>query len=137
MQRTAICACGQASLAVSGPPEMHGVCHCENCKRRTGSAFGVSTYFLKSSVTAQEGATTIYAFQSSGEDTRQERHFCSVCGTTLFWYISSLPQLIGVAGGCLAGSGLQAPVYSANHASKETWVALPSSCRAIDDEASV
>lgn len=42
MVRTATCCCGQTSIEVSGEPVFHCVCHCDNCKRRTGSAFGVS-----------------------------------------------------------------------------------------------
>ena len=49
---TATCACGQASITVNARPTMHGVCHCTNCKRRTGSAFGISAYFDKSAVVA-------------------------------------------------------------------------------------
>jgi len=39
MSRTPSCACGQASITVDSNPQMHGVCHCANCKRRTGGAF--------------------------------------------------------------------------------------------------
>jgi hypothetical protein len=69
MQRTAKCACGSASITVQGEPEQHNVCHCANCKRRTGSAFGISTYFQKSSVIEQLGETLVYA-RSAGRPAR-------------------------------------------------------------------
>jgi len=54
---TATCACGQAAVTVNALPTMHGVCHCTHCKRRTGSAFGISAYFDKTAVVARIGYT--------------------------------------------------------------------------------
>jgi hypothetical protein len=125
MPRTATCACGQISITVDGDPEIHAVCHCTNCKRRTGSAFGISAYFPKESVTARAGTTKVYAFHHATKGHDQERHFCERCGTTLFWYISSLPRLIGIAGGCFADAGLPEPTHSITHGKMEDWVDLP------------
>ena len=125
MQRTAVCACGQATITVSSNPTMHGVCHCTNCKRRTGSAFGISSYFTKSSVVETTGETAVYAFHHAPQNHDQERHFCSKCGTTLFWYVSALPELVGIAAGCFADEVLPDPTYSVAHRKKEGWLALP------------
>jgi hypothetical protein len=127
---TATCACGQASITVRAAPKMLGACHCTNCKRRTGSAFGVSAYFERSAVVARGGETQIYAFRHAAQDHDQERHFCKVCGTTLFWYISTLPEQIGIAGGCFAEQGLPEPTYSVADQKREAWVTLPSHWRA-------
>lgn len=125
MERTATCACGQTLITVKGDPTMHGVCHCTNCKRRTGSAFGISSYFPKSNVVRTSGETSKYAFHHEAQNHDQERHFCSKCGTSLFWFISSLPDLIGIAGGCFADEELPEPTYSVAHANKEAWVEFP------------
>jgi hypothetical protein len=125
---TAICACGQASITLSAPPALHGVCHCTNCKRRTGSAFGISAYFDKSAVVGTDGETVTYAFRDK-QNHDQERHFCKRCGTTLFWFISSLPDKIGVAGGCLSESPMPEPTFSASEAGRIPWVTLPASWR--------
>ena len=106
---------------------MHGLCHCTNCKRRTGSAFGISCYFPRASVTHQAGTMAIYAFHHRAQGHDQQRHFCTVCGTTLFWTISTMPALIGVAGGCFADDGLPEPTYSTAHGKKEPWLSLPPS----------
>lgn len=130
---TAICACGKASITVSMQPTMLGVCHCTNCKRRTGSAFGISAYFDRTSVVSMRGATSIYAFHHSKQNHDQERHFCSHCGTTLYWYISTLPEKIGIAGGCFDGECLREPSYSVSDAKREAWVSLPDSWRTYAD----
>jgi hypothetical protein len=133
MQRTATCACGQASISVNSLPTMHGICHCTNCKRRTGSAFGVSAYFDRSSVIDKTGETSIYAFHHAPQKHDQQRHFCARCGTTLFWFVSSLPEKIGIAGGCFVDDGLPEPTYSVTHRKKEPWLHLPDSWDVWDE----
>jgi hypothetical protein len=131
MQRTAKCACGATSITVTGEPEIHSVCHCVNCKRRTGSAFGISTYFRRDEVLEMIGETNVYAFHHDAQNHDQERHFCVTCGTTLFWTLSVLPNLIGIAGGCFAEMDLGEPKMSVSHAKKFAWVMLPDTWRIV------
>ena len=125
MPSTATCACGQLKLVVEGLPRMHGVCHCNDCKRRTGSAFGISTYFPVAAVSHIEGDSSVYAFHHAAQAHDQRRHFCPRCGSTVFWYVSVLPELIGVAGGCFAEAPPGEPDYSVTHGKKLPWVSLP------------
>ena len=127
MSMTARCACSNTSITVSGEPTYHGVCHCTNCKQRTGSAFGISTYFKRAEVSGQIGTTSVYAFHNQRQNHNQERHFCPTCGTTLFWYVSSLPELIGIAGGCFGEEYPGEPQASFTHCKKLPWVELPAS----------
>ncbi|MFN5131155.1 MAG: GFA family protein [Burkholderiales bacterium] len=99
---------------------MHGVCHCTNCKRRTGSAFGISAYFDRTAVVQRRGETKTYTFHHTAQNHDQERHFCSHCGTTLFWFVSSVPEKIGIAGGCFADAGLPEPSYSVTDWNRES-----------------
>lgn len=129
MLRTARCACGQASITLNADPVMHGVCHCGNCQRRTGSAFGISAYFDLAAVVAREGEMRTWAFHHAAQQHDQARHFCARCGTTLWWTISTLPDRIGVAGGCFAdATGDQAlpdPTYSVADDRRRGWLTLP------------
>lgn len=122
---TAICACGQASISVLGQPAIHGVCHCTNCKRRTGSAFGISAYFERQAVSDKRGTYTVYAFHHEAQNHDQSRHFCSRCGTTLFWFISTMPTMIGIAGGCFEDGALPQPTDSLHDHQRLPWVTLP------------
>jgi hypothetical protein len=105
---------------------MHGICHCTNCKRRTGSAFGISAYFDKATVMARSGETKVFSFHHAAQGHDQERHFCVNCGTTLYWFISTLPEKIGIAGGCFADDDLPSPNYSVNDRKREPWLSVPS-----------
>ena len=122
---TATCACKSVSITVAMPPSLHAVCHCTDCKRRTGSAFGVSAYFDRGAVSGIDGETAVYALRHPAQDQEQQRHFCKRCGTTLYWFISTLPDKIGIAGGCFGEQELPEPSVSASDAKRKPWVALP------------
>jgi hypothetical protein len=122
---TATCACGQASITVNAPPVLHGICHCTNCKRRTGSAFGISAYFERDAVVNTRGQTNVYAFHHAELKHDQARHFCSSCGTTLFWFVSNMPTRIGIAGGCFEPGALPEPDASHRDAKHVPWISLP------------
>ena len=125
MKRKAECCCGQLSIEVEGEPEIYGVCHCNNCKKRTGSAFGISAYFKNESVLGKSGDVTCYSLNNAEQNLDQKRYFCKSCGTTLFWSISTSPQLTGVAGGCFVAKPLGEPTYSTSHEKICSWLSLP------------
>ncbi len=131
MTKTASCACARATITVTGEPVLHGVCHCTNCKQRTGSAFGISAYFPRTAVVGSAGDTNTYAFRSV-QDHDQSRHFCTHCGTTLYWTLSALPELVGIAGGCFGEADLGEPTTSVTHSKKVGWVGLPETWRIVD-----
>ncbi|MBB3169454.1 GFA family protein [Simiduia aestuariiviva] len=124
LNRKAECCCGQLSVEVYGEPYLHSICHCSDCKKRTGSAFGISSYFKKDAVIAQSGKTDQYSFYHKEKNHEQIRHFCSSCGTTLYWYVSSFPDLVGIAGGCFIEDSLGEPTYSISHGGKLPWVRI-------------
>ena len=129
MKRTAQCCCGEVVVETTGEPKQHGMCHCNNCKQRTGSAFGLSAYFLEENVVLLSGQPSCYQFTNPNDGADQKRYFCSKCGTTVYWSVSSLPELVGVAGGCFTESPLEKPSYSASHGSKYAWLEVPSSIK--------
>jgi hypothetical protein len=129
MTRVAQCGCGAASISVDGEPRMHALCHCSDCKRRTGSAFAVSTYFLKANVVGRTGDFLVYSAKRRDDD--QEAHFCRTCGTTLFWFTGAKPHLIGIPAGCFPDNSLGAPTVSAKTGEKLPWVGLPDSWKFI------
>lgn len=124
LNRKAECCCGKLVIEVRGEPDLYGICHCNNCKKRTGSAFGISSYFKKVDILSISGESNQYSFYHHKQNHEQERHFCSSCGTTLYWYVSSFPDLIGIAGGCFIDFPLGEPKYSTSHGGKCNWVEL-------------
>lgn len=120
MVRKAECCCGACVIKVDTDPALYGVCNCDNCKKRTGSAFGLSSYFQESSFSIISSHTSLYELES--ESGMQQRHFCSKCGTTLYWYAEPFKGFVGVAGGCFTEVPLLEPDFSTMNDHKYDWV---------------
>jgi hypothetical protein len=124
MRRKAACCCGAAVIEVEGDPTLNAICHCDNCKRRTGSAFGWSAYFPDERVVSIEGEFLQHRIRDEAA-----RSFCAKCGTTLFWK-SLLPEqtdVTGIAGGAFLDPPLPEPVASATDQKRVPWIELPES----------
>jgi hypothetical protein len=124
MTRTASCACGKLRLRVEGEPVFVAACSCTQCQKRTGSPFGVSSYFKNDQVPSIEGAHKAFA-RSSDSGRKLESHFCPDCGSSVFWYAERLPDMIGIGVGFFADPAFPKPAFSVWEATKHPWVGLP------------
>ena len=64
-------------------------CHCDACKKRTGSAFGLSVPVDVENIISFSGTTT--TFIRTAEDSGRKVHyeFCPTCGTTVRWRLDA------------------------------------------------
>ena len=108
--RTASCACGQLRIACQGEPQKVSLCHCLDCQRRTGSAFGITAFFPRKAVSAEGRDTTCRRNADSGRAITF--HFCPDCGSTVFWEPEFKPEAIAVAVGAFADPGFPAPTQA-------------------------
>ena len=84
-ERAGRCMCGAVHFTVTEVPTEYGACHCEMCRRWTGSAFlGVSVPRVNFTWSGEEHIATL---QSSAW---AERAWCAKCGTCL-WYRVTTP----------------------------------------------
>ncbi len=75
--------CGAVRFTATNVPDTFGVCHCDMCRRWTGSAlFGVS---VAQSDLTWEGEAHIKTLQSSDW---AERAWCQRCGTSLYYHVT-------------------------------------------------
>ncbi|MFM5884379.1 MAG: GFA family protein [Novosphingobium sp.] len=118
------CSCGQLSLNVEGAPVLNALCHCSDCRRRTGSAFGWQTYFIEAQVGVQSGEAIARSVPVSEPQTR---YFCGQCGTTLWWTAGTAPGLVGVAGGAFEPDVLGDPIATYSDENRCVWLDLPES----------
>ena len=121
MTRTASCCCGACSVTVEGEPQVNGVCHCTDCKRRTGSAFGWQVYFRDQDVVAKRGVMSCYVV---GDPPRQERWFCQACGSTLWWKSDFLLGHTGLAAGAFE-TPMPEPNLRVTEEQRCPWIDLP------------
>lgn len=126
MVRTARCSCGACSIQVRGEPSLNGVCHCDDCRRRTGSAFGWQAYFPDDQVLNASGDFTQRRIRDE-----QVRSFCPACGTTLFWTSAFMPGHTGVAAGAFTETPLLPPSAEAAALRRHDWLNLPDGLRRL------
>lgn len=71
------CNCGQVRYEIEGDPIRIGLCHCETCRKETGSAFSYFGVWLRAQ-TEVTGETRFWSSRAGA------RHFCPACGSSLF-----------------------------------------------------
>src|ERR1044072_4880567 len=93
--REACCACGALTARAEGDPARLSICHCLDCKRRSGSAFSWNATYEADQVTIA-GAYKSFA-RGSDDGYWARSHFCGTCGVTVFYEIERRPGMISIA----------------------------------------
>ena len=122
MKASGHCQCGAVTFTIEGAPERMAQCHCDDCRRSTGTGHGVQAFFKKS-VVSISGATSTYQHLADSGNTRT-RHFCPVCGSRLFSENSSAPDTIGIAVGAFDNSDWYKPDQIVWFAKRPVWDAV-------------
>lgn len=123
-KREATCCCGQLRVVCDRDPVLVTLCHCFECQKRTGSAFGIAAFFVDEAV-AISGASTEFERQSDSGHAVMH-HFCPDCGSTVYWKAHRKPGLTAVAVGTFSDPSFPPPtqaVYATDH--RHPWVNLP------------
>jgi hypothetical protein len=121
--RRAECSCGQLAAICEGEPVRVSVCHCLDCKRRTGSAFSNNARFPEAKV-AFEGHSKAYA-RISDAGSKVTYSFCPECGTTVHYRIDAQPGLVAIPVGAFADLNFPPPFLSYYHSSRRyPWVGI-------------
>jgi len=121
--RTAACTCGRLSIACAGEPDKVSLCHCLECQRRTGSAFGLAAFFDRAAIRPTGPSQTYERTSDGGHPVRF--HFCGRCGSTVYWYPARTPARVAVAVGCFADPGFPAPTQTVFTERGHGWAATP------------
>ena len=123
LARTACCCCSALTVETESEPVVVVVCHCLECQRRTGSAFGASAFFEANGVRIS-GPSRVYA-RVSDEGRRLAFRFCPACGSTVCWETERHPGRIAIALGAFASPDFPGPARSVFERSRHRWVKLP------------
>ena len=121
--RRAQCLCGQLSAVCTGEPVRISVCHCLDCKRRTGSAFSYNVRFAEGDVAIEGRAKQ---FTRTGDlGGRVIYSVCPECGTSVHYRIDTQPGVIAIPVGAFADPSFPPPFQSFYHDSRRCeWVEI-------------
>lgn len=125
--RTASCRCGQLRATVTGEPVRVSVCHCLNCKKRSGSAFAVQARWPRDQVDIQGRSKTFVIVADSGN--RATFHFCPECGSDVHYEIDGkfddkFNDLVAIPLGAFDDPWFASPEFSVWEERKHDWVAI-------------
>jgi hypothetical protein len=112
------CMCGKVRFEAEGAPARVGICHCETCRRNSGSYFLGYAVFPDDRFRVTAGETAV--FQSSE---RGARHFCPSCGSPLFsTWIESDHVDVDVYAGAFDSPAAFAPGYELWTVHRPSWL---------------
>jgi len=125
--RIATCRCGKLMATVTGDPVRVSVCHCLNCKKRSGSAFAVQARWPRQNVAITGESRTFVKVADSGN--RATFHFCPDCGSDVFYEIDGkfddkFNDLIAVPLGVFDDPYFLTPAFSVWESRKHNWVEI-------------
>jgi hypothetical protein len=118
--REARCACVALSARARGDPVRLSICHCLDCKRRSGSAFAWTATYDSVRVSIEGAYRT---FTRSSDDGYWARfHFCPDCGATVAYEIERRPDMVSIPAGAFADPAFRPPTIEAYDERRCPWL---------------
>lgn len=112
------CLCGEVVFEIQGDFEQFFLCHCEYCRKDTGSAHCANLFSSSAKLHWIRGQNKVTTFNLAS--TRHTKSFCSVCGSAVPTYHESSGMLVVPAGSLNAPVTIQ-PNAHIFMASKANW----------------
>ena len=113
------CLCGAVSIAIRGAPVRMAQCHCDDCRRASGTGHVSNAIFLDSAVAITGETKSFTVTADSG--TAYTRHFCPTCGGRIYGTHSGRPGMVIVHVGMLDESDWFAPQVVLYTRSRAPW----------------
>ena len=92
------CHCGAVRYEITGSIDRFSLCHCDDCRRIGGSAFGAALVLPAAHFRILQGEDALIRYESSPG---KFRCFCGTCGCHLFSKAAHRPGMIFVRAGSL------------------------------------
>lgn len=120
---TGRCLCGALRFRVEAEPYTFYACHCSDCQRRTGSAFGLSMIVKREAVVLLQGELGRYSATLHDGRTKSGQ-LCPQCGSRV-WGTPKNEALLVVQAGLLDAPHGLLPVAHQWLSEAQPWVAIP------------
>ncbi|KAF8868217.1 Mss4-like protein [Infundibulicybe gibba] len=99
MPHTGSCLCGQTKITITSTLKDQVLCHCVDCRKASGSAFGSGGLTKRDGVKI-EGPVKTFTL-SIGPGRECTRTFCTNCGSQISQAPSAFPDMMSVKTGIL------------------------------------
>jgi hypothetical protein len=131
IERAGGCLCGELRYALQGDPVMVAACHCQDCQRQSGSAFGMSLLIRREDFHWTSGAPKLWVGRADS-GVQKDCAFCGTCGTRIYNALTSMPATFNVKPGTLDDTSWFEPKIQVWTDRKQPWVTLPDRVRAFE-----
>jgi hypothetical protein len=116
------CLCSAVRYTASAEPALVGVCHCRDCQKFTGSAFGFFIGVPRSAFEIQGALKTFTKLGDSGNPI--VRRFCPECGSSVVEEPPGRPDLAIINAGTLDDPSAVTPTMEIYCDRELPWVRL-------------
>jgi hypothetical protein len=123
-QFTASCLCGGIRLSYSGKIGPSNYCHCEDCRRVTGSAFNIGVRVDRKDLQVNATAEMRSYKYVSGSGREIERYFCGTCGSPILTLHPAKPEDAWVKAGIINQPDIVRPTHENWIRDKVKWATI-------------
>ena len=118
------CQCGGIRYEVRGAPQQVVVCHCTDCQRQSGSAFGMTLVVKEENFRLTQGELKTFASKSDANRPKLGA-FCPECGTRIYHKPEWRKGTVSVKPGTLDDTSMLKPDIHIWTGSKQPWITIP------------
>lgn len=118
------CLCGATQYRVTQEPLTIYACHCTDCQKRSGSAFGLSMWVHRSAIEVTKGEAALHT-TTTAEGRVVNGRICAHCGTRLWSEPQKRPDFAVMRPGTLDDTSWVRPVAHIWTRSAQPWFAFP------------
>jgi hypothetical protein len=120
------CLCGAIRYEIDGEPFRIANCHCDDCRKATGSAYATNLFFKEEQIKILQGSPKKFEHLADSNNT-MIKEFCSDCGSQVFGSGAMRPGVKNVKVGSIDDASFVKPEVN-------LYTAHALSCSYIDDE---
>ncbi len=127
------CQCGALRYRLRGEALALTVCHCTECQRQSGSAFGMSLIVPTQSFQLLTGEPKIFS-RSSDSGRLVHCAFCPTCGTRIYHSPEAMKGSVNIKPGTLDDTSWLEPGLHVWTKSRQPWFSIPEGIRSFDSQ---
>jgi hypothetical protein len=127
------CQCGAVRYQVTGQPIAVSVCHCRECQRQSGSAFGMSMIVPREAFRLLAGEMKSFT-RNSDSGRPVTCSFCGECGTRIHHEVRYMAGVLNIKPGTLDDTSFLAPSTEVWSMRRYPWVQLATIERSFEGQ---
>lgn len=123
------CQCEALRFELKAEPLFTHACHCLNCRRRSGTAFGLNTIVLKDDFAVTRGELVTRQISP-----RTKVYLCAACNTAVYSSSTRFPTTYNLRGGTVDDPSFVEPGAHIWVKRKHPWIQLPGTVPQFDED---